>query len=198
MKLFLILAGALLFTSCAEIKPDSDKDRYDRWLSDNRHREDISAFEHFLRSESAADIVPLYQLLRNDRNWQRCGQEPFAVPPRQMWPNIVPVLHLLHDKIEPQVGEVMVVSAYRTPQINKCLGGASRSFHMRFYALDLVPTDRSVTRADIAEKLCALHRKEGKKLKLGLGIYKGRRFHIDLSGYRRWGPTYHAGSSPCT
>jgi hypothetical protein len=32
---------------------------------------------------------------------------------------------------------------------------------------------------------------------MGLGIYAGRRFHIDARGFRGWGPDYHRTSFPC-
>ena len=37
-------------------------------------------------------VVPTWQLLRTATDWQKCGAQPFEVPPTSAWPNIVAAL----------------------------------------------------------------------------------------------------------
>ena len=103
---------------------------------------------------------------------------------------------MLRDEVIPLTGPVTVQSAYRGASINRCIKGASRSFHLSFHALDLRPLG-DVPRAQLIERLCALHRKKGVGLQMGLGIYRGTRFHIDAAGFRGWGHNYRSDSFPC-
>jgi uncharacterized protein YcbK (DUF882 family) len=126
-----------------------------------------------------------------------CGADPFAVPPKEQWPHIIPTLKVIRDEVQPLVGPVEALSVFRGVAINRCIKGASQSMHLRFHAIDMRPV-RAVTRAQLIQKLCKLHAEKGKALNIGLGIYRGTRFHIDTAGYRRWGQDHHAASSPCT
>ena len=103
---------------------------------------------------------------------------------------------VIREEVQPILGPIEALSVYRGPAINRCIKGASRSFHLRFRAIDMRPTT-GASRAELIEKLCALHARKGKALDMGLGIYKGTRFHIDTAGYRRWGHDHTASSSPC-
>jgi Peptidase M15 len=149
-----------------------------------------------LRREGVDHIIPLHQLLRSDVKWEKCGAEPFSVPPRKLWLNIVPTLRTIRDDVVPRVGPVEALSVFRTNQINKCIRGAHKSYHMRFHAIDMQPTN-SIPRDEMVSKLCGLHRRKGNALQIGLGIYGGKRFHIDTAGYRAWGHDHKAASSPC-
>jgi uncharacterized protein YcbK (DUF882 family) len=151
----------------------------------------------FLAAEKVADVIPLDQLLRSDTQWRRCDAEPFAIPPKDKWRDIVPTLRLIRDEVQPLIGPGEAMSVFRTTNINRCINGASRSYHLQFRAIDMRPV-KDVSRAELIQKLCALHARKGKALNMGLGIYKGSRFHIDTAGYRRWGHDHHAISSPCT
>lgn len=172
------------------------KSEFDRWLAQGNHRNEAAAFDRFLKREKADKVIPLMQLLRSDTQWRRCGAEPFEIPPEKMWSNIVPTLKLVQTQVKPVLGSVEAVSVFRSPSINSCIHGASRSYHLHFHAIDMRPPS-PVSRAELINKLCDLHRRKGQKLKMGLGIYKGTRFHIDTAGYRRWGHDYHAATSPC-
>ncbi len=166
------------------------------WQAADGNRQATERLQQFLIAEKVADVIPLDQLLRSDTQWLRCGAEPFAIPPNDKWPDMAPTLRLIRDEIQPLLGPVEAVSAFRSPDINRCIKGASRSFHLEFRAIDMRPT-KGVPRDELIEKLCALHARKGKALNMGLGIYKGTRFHIDTAGYRRWGHDHHAISSPC-
>ena len=49
----------------------------------------------------------------------------------------------------------------------------------------------------MVKALCQFWQTEGKKLKMGLGMYGNNRFHIDTQGYRTWGKDFKSKSSPC-
>jgi hypothetical protein len=45
--------------------------------------------------------------------------------------------------------------------------------------------------------VCAAHARDGREYNTGLGFYTGRRFHVDSSGFRKWGADGKGASSPC-
>jgi hypothetical protein len=182
--------------ACQPNGPKADMDEFRQWSRNVDNQADIKTFAAYLKTEGIGDVIPLSQLLRSDTKWRKCGALPFSVPPKEQWANIIPTLRLISDEVQPIIGPVEAQSAYRSPDINRCIKGASRSFHLRFHAIDMRPT-KGVSRAELIEKLCALHAQKGKVLNMGLGIYKGTRFHIDTAGYRRWGHDHTASSSPC-
>lgn len=60
-----------------------------------------------------------------------------AVPPRELWKNIVPTL-IVADELRQQIGSPCdVLSSYRSPSYNRAVGGERASYHMKFMALDL-------------------------------------------------------------
>jgi uncharacterized protein YcbK (DUF882 family) len=168
-----------------------------KWQAIDGNRQATERLAKFLTAEKVADVIRLDQLLRSDTQWRRCDAEPFAIPPKDKWRDIVPTLRLIRDEVQPLIGPVEAMSVFRTTNINRCINGASRSYHLQFRAIDVRPV-KDVSRAELIQKLCALHARKGKALNMGLGIYKGSRFHIDTAGYRRWGHDHHAISSPCT
>lgn len=185
---------------------------FNRWLfTSDAHRlgwkaQNYAGFQGVLEREGVAGVVPTWQLWRVDAQYaSRCGSDYFAMIPEDRWQEIVPTLKLLRDEVIPVTGPLEVVSAYRTPQINRCVNGASKSRHLGFAALDLVAIDRS-DRRKLFTDLCAMHRKAGRAKGMGLGAYfdakdsergKSGRFHIDAAGFRNWGFDYTAKSSPC-
>jgi hypothetical protein len=185
--------AALLLGSCAR----TETKLYDQWLQQSEHRAAQDALAAYLSGQGVGNVIPLRQLLRSDTQWRKCGAEPFAVPPDALWPHIVPTLKLIRDEVVPIIGPVEAQSVFRGPAINRCIKGASRSFHLRFHAIDMRPV-KSVPRGQLILRLCKLHAEKGKSLSMGLGIYRGTRFHIDTAGYRKWGQDHRAASSPCT
>lgn len=173
-----------------------DEALYASWLKHPRNAADLAALNSYLSKHGVATVVPINQLVRSDVNWRRCNAPPFLVPPKTHWPHLVPTLALLRDEVVPRWGPVEALSVYRSPQINECLGGASRSKHMAFHALDLRFV-KPVPRAELVTRLCGLHRRTGAKKSIGLGIYKGDRFHLDTSGFRLWGADQRRATSPC-
>jgi uncharacterized protein YcbK (DUF882 family) len=191
------ILAVILLGGCGIAKPPDNSAQFAEWQRLDRNQTEALALQDFLARNDVGNVLPLRQLLRSDTDWRWCGAEPFDVPPKPLWPNMVPTLKLIRDEVQPLVGPVEALSVFRGKAINTCIGGASQSQHMRFYAIDMRPTN-GTTRKQLIEKLCALHARKGKALNMGLGIYKGTRFHIDTAGFRRWGHDHHAASSPCT
>ena len=179
---------------------------FDNWQDEDSQRaEEHAALAQFLEDRGVGQVVPVWQLARIDAHYaSRCELPIFRIPPRELWGNIVPALRLVRDVVKPEVGEVAVLSSYRTPELNTCARGASRSNHLRFAALDLVTVDRQ-SGAEFYQQLCAMQDATGSASRLGLGAYydasrpnyAGGRFHIDADGYRSWGRSYTSASSPC-
>ncbi|WP_232380439.1 D-Ala-D-Ala carboxypeptidase family metallohydrolase [Leptospira ainlahdjerensis] len=141
--------------------------------------------EKFLREHKVLNVVPIEQLLRQGTDWRQTESQPFAIPPRDLWPNILPTLKVIRDLILPQVGPVTVVSGFREAEYNNKAGGAKSSRHLQFSALDMIP-DREIDRVHLKGKLLVLWQKEGPARKIGVGLYSRNRFHIDTLGFRKW------------
>ncbi|MBY0448324.1 MAG: hypothetical protein K2P95_06500 [Hyphomonadaceae bacterium] len=192
----LVLAWAVLLAAAPT--PGRAEDAFTTWLTEAPWRaESFAAFQATLAAEGVSGVVADQQLWMVDQLNPRCATSAFAAPPAAQWPAMIATLRLLRDQVVPAVGAVRVVSAWRSEAFNTCLGGAARSAHRDFLALDLVPLDPAITRAALIEKLCAVHRAEGRAARFGLGIYSGRRFHIDTRGFRGWGGDHRAASFPC-
>jgi hypothetical protein len=208
-----VFLGATAFVASAEAPADQSEPRateaeslpYDTgsglafqfWLAFRPARAaEVNAFSTYLSDRGASGIFPVYQVLRSESSWRRCTGEPFVMPPREVWPHIVETLKFIRDRVIPVTGRLEVVSGYRSPESNACAGGASRSAHVGFWALDMIPLTR-IDRAQMIAKLCAVHAAHGSGANVGLGFYNGMRFHIDTRSFRRWGVDRSGGSSPC-
>lgn len=184
-----------------------DRAAFDRWLAADPHRAaEVAAFRAFLARHGVADVLPHWTLLRANANKsERCRADPFVLPPRNRWPNIVPALRLVRSTIVPAVGRVEVASAFRLPALNHCSKGASQSRHLTFGAIDLIPLDQPDAATGFA-RLCSAWRRAGPASRWGLGAYidprrptlnRVGRFHVDATGWRSWGFSYHSASSGC-
>ena len=142
-------------------------------------------------------VAPTWQLLRTATDWQKCGAQPFEVPPSSAWPNIVAALRYVGTYVTPRIGAVEVVSVYRNPMLNACAKGAQESTHLHMGALDMVPL-RPISRETLMTQLCTIHRQSGERFLAGLGLYKGIRFHIDNKKYREWGMAGARGGFGCS
>lgn len=155
----------------------------------------VRAFNSYLIANGVAGVAPTWQLLRTATDWQRCGAEPFEVPPPASWGNIVATLHFVGDAIVPRVGPVEPVSVYRNPALNACAGGAPTSTHQTVGAVDMVPL-RPISREALMTLLCSIHLQYPAR-EIGLGFYKGLRFHIDARKNREWGTAGARGGFGC-
>ncbi len=101
------------------------------------------------------------------------------VPPKHLWPNIVPVLRIADD-LRAHFGKpCRILSSYRSPAYNKAVGGAPLSQHLRFNALDI--TIDGISPQRVYDKLLEW-RREG-RFTGGLGLYPSSGFvHIDTRG----------------
>jgi hypothetical protein len=213
MRKALLFLSLLVFGSALgfafEAGPDpSSRAAFDAWLKeDPARRTEFGKLNAFLTKEGVGDVVPVWQLARIDGDYAaRCDAGFFTLPPRGQWSQIVPALRLVRDKVVPVTGRVEVVSSWRSPEINTCVGGAKRSAHVDFKALDLVAPAISADRRKLFADLCAMQRRAGPKTRMGLGAYYDTdlplrnldgRFHIDAHGYRTWGFDYTSKTNPC-
>ena len=179
--------------SGAQAEPD-----FRSWLQHDPARPaEVAAFAAYLQQAGVGDVLPAEELLRNATSWQDCRLAwPYSMPPRPLWPHIVPTLKFVRDEVVPRIGAVHVESGYREPKLNACAHGAPKSAHAQFYALDLLPA-KAVTQTELITAICKVHRERGKAFNIGLGFYGGVRFHVDARGFRRWGSDNHSGTSPC-
>lgn len=155
----------------------------------------VKSFNDYLASYQVSGILPTWQLLRTATSWQKCGGQPFEVPPTTEWPHIVQTLRYVNDYVIPAVGPVEAVSGYRNPVLNSCAGGAPESAHKHYSAIDMVPL-RPIARETLMQELCTLHARSGQPYGVGLGFYAYLRFHVDTTKYRRWGTDPNLATCP--
>ncbi len=186
------------FNPAAEyITAGQDEPGFRRWVAAANWRPVyVRAFNDYLVANRVAGIAPTWQLLRTATDWQKCGADPFEVPPTNAWANIVAALHYVGSHIVPAFGPVEPVSVYRNPALNACAGGAATSTHREMGAIDMVPL-RPVSREALMRGLCAIHLNSAPLSNAGLGFYKGLRFHIDTRKYREWGTQGALGGYGC-
>jgi len=174
-----------------------DEPGYRNWyMASPVHPLRVRAFNAYLAIHGVGGVVPTWQLLRTASDWRKCGGQPFEVPPTQHWPNIVHALRFIGAFVEPVIGDVEPVSAYRNPALNACAAGASTSTHLTGGGIDMVPL-RPIARERLMETLCRIHLGSGGWNGIGLGLYKGVRFHIDARKFREWGMAGAAGGYGC-
>lgn len=195
---FALTAFVLANSVWAQAAPRFSEPAFVMWLAiDETRRAEFAAFETFLAEEDVAGIVPAYQLWRTSSSSGACEREAFQAPERAYLRNIVRTLEFIRDHVEPAIGDVEALSGYRDDALNACSGGRPGSAHRRYFALDLMPADRGVTREDMVSIICTVHARHGARYEIGLGFYNGRRFHLDSMRFRRWGPDTTAATSLC-
>ncbi len=179
----------------------SDNKAFNRWLNGSQYRQsEVMAYHHFL-VQHLGEAPPMEQLLASARSAEKCGHEPFEVPPRHLWHNIVPTLQLLQQlKYQGLIPHSTVIrSVYRNPRLNRCAGGASESKHLTNGALDIwVPeyANQPWQKRNMVSNLCHYWQQQGQMHNFGLGLYSTGSVHIDTQGYRKWGGG-HTSTSPC-
>lgn len=190
--------AAVTPASASEYAAGQSRADYLAWLArEPAARERVVAFRDFLHARRADRVVPTWQLLRTASMWRDCSGPRFEVAPRSEWQHIATTLSFVRTEVEPLIGRVEALSGYRNETLNKCAGGARQSAHRHFYALDLMPLDAAVGRAEMIHDICKVHSQAGRAFHVGLGFYSGRRFHVDSKGFRRWGPDGRGATSPC-
>ena len=179
------------------VTPGQDEPGYRYWVGGAPYRSMyVRAFNDYLVNNGVGGVAPTWQLLRTASDWQKCGHQPFEVPPTTAWPNIVAALRYVGAFIEPVIGQVEPVSVYRNPSLNVCAKGALTSTHLTAGAVDMVPL-RPISREALMVTLCRIQRDKGSWNSIGLGFYKGLRFHIDSKKAREWGAAGAHGGYGC-
>ena len=101
-------------------------------------------------------------------------------PPQWLWKNLVPTLRIVDELRESFGKPCTILSSYRSPDYNRTVGGASRSQHLQFNALDI--TFDGVSARAVYDRLLQW-RREG-RFTGGLGYYPSSGFvHIDTRDY---------------
>ncbi len=173
---FFFIKKVLLFVVVLFCRPSCDsrlhtppsREQWDEFKKLPKHQKEILAFEKFLRKHQAYDIVPIEQLFRQGTDWRQTESQPFAIPPRELWPNILPTLRVIQEVVIPSIGPVAVVSGFRQPDYNAKAGGAKSSRHLIFSAVDMIP-NHEFDREMLKTKLLFLWQKHGSNQRIGLG-----------------------------
>ena len=185
-------------SSATSMAPGQAQADYYAWLARSpENRDAVRAFRTYLASHQVEDVIPVWQLIRTSSSWRQCAADRFEVAPVDKWEHIVTTLRFVRDEVRPAIGEVEALSVYRNEQLNACSNGAPASAHRMFFALDLTPVSEEVSRGTMIRSICAAHNRNGRGYDTGLGFYSGLRFHVDSSGFRRWGPDGRGATSPC-
>lgn len=167
---------------------------FNSWLARDRYRaQEVANYQRYLSQQLGAyNVPPMSQLLTTARSWDKCGYEPFQLPPEYLWANVVPTLRLYSELkrqgILPASTEIR--SVYRSPGLNTCAGGAAGSKHLTAGAIDIwVPEfeGNSWQLSNLQEGLCQFWQYQGVNHDFGLGLYATGAIHLDTQGYRKWG-----------
>ncbi len=192
----------------ATVNDENLPTRFTTWLSESENRQSAYVeLDNLLEKNGVKDIVPTWQLLIPDEQYSshECPIESFVIPPKALWPNAISTLKLVRALVIPALGPVRVVSGYRPPEFNRCIGGAKSSVHMTFSAFDLV----TVQPGDVERlfrTMCKTWGRAPPDSKFGFGAYfdprtansnPDGRFHVDSFGRRTWGFDYTSKSSYC-
>ena len=180
----------LLISSCGLLTPvpksiENYPEDFAQFLNKSDMHQQYTELVYFLADNGVDDAVPPWQLLQQGTDWQRHKLPKYAIPPREHWDDMVNTLVFLKYDLLPYIGPVKVLSGFRTQGYNRVAGGAGRSKHLSFSALDLKPVN-DIKRSTLHNVLQDRWTTLGEQYKLGLGLYNGLRFHIDTGGYRRW------------
>ena len=108
-----------------------------------------------------------------------------TLPPAELWPNIGSTIRQL-DSLRARLGApIRLLSLYRSPSYNTCIGGAGESQHMHFNAIDFMAEGMSRP-VDWARTLRSM-RDDEQLFQGGVGLY-GSFVHVDTRGSNAdWG-----------
>jgi len=176
----------LTLSSCSR-QPTHDQppESFRQFIIANNLQSEYRLLERFLYQNGVRDLVPTWQLLQQGSDWRQHALPQYAFPSREQWDHMVKTLTFIRFDLMPQIGRVEVLSGFRTRQYNFIAGGAPRSRHLSFSALDLRPI-KPFERKKLHSILQKIWHTRGKKRNLGMGLYTGLRFHVDTGGYRQW------------
>ncbi|WP_348637747.1 D-Ala-D-Ala carboxypeptidase family metallohydrolase [Photobacterium sp. DA100] len=155
------------------------------WVLMNKKQADIQEGYKYFLDRGVKEGIPLHLVLLQGTDWRLSNTTVFNLPDKKNWDNMVRTLLFIQQHVMPKTGLLIPVSGDRSKEYNQHAGGAPRSSHLDFCALDLVPT-RNISRTELHNILNSIYNSVGRENKMGLGLYSGVRFHIDTCGYRSW------------
>ncbi|PSU35628.1 D-Ala-D-Ala carboxypeptidase family metallohydrolase [Photobacterium lutimaris] len=155
------------------------------WVLMNGMQKKIQKGHEYFLDKGVKEGIPLHLVLLQGTDWRLSNTTIFNLPDEKVWKNMARTLIFIQEHVMPKTGLLIPVSGDRSQEYNQHAGGAPRSSHLDFCALDLVPT-RNISRAELHKILKSVYTSVGKENKMGLGLYSGVRFHIDTCGYRQW------------
>lgn len=155
------------------------------WILLNHAEKQVEEIAKTFSDSGITRTMPLYLILLQGTDWVMNNTSLFTLPDKKNIPNMINTVKFIQTYIEPEIGIVIPVSGERSSIYNSTAGGAARSKHLSFCALDMVPKE-DINRQDLHKKLKKIHKEHGQKYNVGLGLYSGVRFHIDTCGYRNW------------
>lgn len=134
-------------------------------------------FRKVLRAHGYAS--PNFRLSEFASKADGCGCSP-AQPPR---PKRIQRLCFKLERVRHHLGDhaIGVLSGYRSPCHNSCVGGASASEHMDCQAIDPIKPD-----AVSWDEFNAAMRREFENGGIGSGCVSGHVMHVDTGAARRW------------
>lgn len=177
---------------------------YQQWLQRGSHEAQVNRYYNFLIRHEVSRAVPMFELVRSARDWERCGSEPYAVPSSDLWDNLLPTLKVVQQLGDKDIlDDIEITSVYRDAALNQCANGAPGSKHVHNSALDFRIGRENPQPADLEKiarakhKLCEFWQQNGERLNMGLGLYASGQIHIDTEGFRTWGPDHTRNTSIC-
>ncbi|MDB6178708.1 N-acetylmuramoyl-L-alanine amidase [Paracoccus sp. Z330] len=143
---------------------------------------DFGAFRDFLDSLNLRHFTAAELLFLGNSNQSGPCAARNLLPPRDVWNNLAATACML-DEIRNLLGcPVYILSGYRSPAYNRCIGGKSTSGHLRFNALDWTAAEGSVAEW---HRVATEIRAQRPEFNGGIGRYDtGRFIHIDTRGSR--------------
>lgn len=145
----------------------------------------LPAFDQFFNDHFPGQMhfFPAEFLVKGNQHASGPCQGKNTDPPEALWPNVVPLVKVLQE-FRARIGApVKLLSVYRSPAYNSCIGGAAESHHMKFHAADFVVLKQGTGPIDWARVLDQMRGSEN-IFKGGLHAY--RTFvHVDTRGVNK-------------